>query len=202
MTTQERRSSIRIEDFLVFEYKILTPEEYEEEKKVFFQQPSGVEKIKLKYPFLSLTFSGEKGQDNIKGSVTNQIFLGLLVSINEKLEELIRFVTEKEGKREGFLYCKKPVPVNISGVGIKFTARETIAPGTFLKIRFLLPIFPCFEINVLGKVVWSKKKEEQKCEVGVSFLDIHEDDREALIHYIFKRQRKLIRTEKQENGQF
>ncbi len=194
MEEREKRQHIRIGDTLVFEYCVLSEDEYRQEKEIFYQQPSGVEKVKLKYPFLSLPFSGEKVEEQISHSSLNQVFLGLLVSINEKLENLLKIMA-KSGNKKCSLHCKEPAFINISGAGIRLITEEFMEPGTKLRIIFLLPIFPTFEIKALGEVVWTKPKEN-KYEVGINFLEIHEDDREALIYYIFRRQRKLIREGK------
>ncbi|MDL1970013.1 MAG: PilZ domain-containing protein [Candidatus Desulfofervidaceae bacterium] len=196
MEIEEKRNYLRIDDYLVFEYKILTPEEYVQEKELFFKQSSGVEKIKLKYPFLPLPFFGEKmKEDKTEGSDLEEIFLSLLVGINEKLDNLLQLTGHEQSSKETLLF-KKPCWANISGAGIRFYTEQPLPPESFLKIRILLPLFSSFTITTLGQVVRVEKKEKMPYEVAVNFTDIHEDDREALIHYIFVRQRRLIRAEK------
>jgi len=197
MNSEERRNYLRIDDCLVFEYKLLTPEEYAQQKELFLKQSSGVEKVKLKYPFLPLPFIGERTrEENADGSNLEDIFLGLLISINEKLDHLFQLVGQ-EHTTEKTLFFKKPCWTNISGAGMRFFTEQPLDLESFLRIDILLPLFPSFTITALGQVVRVQKKDtDNQYEVAVSFTDIHEDDRDALIHYIFVRQRKLIRTEK------
>ena len=53
-------------------------------------------------------------------------------------------------------------------------------------------------MTTLGKVVRITPQDAEGIkmfEVGVDFLDIHEDDQEAVIKYIFMRQRNMLRNQ-------
>lgn len=191
----DRRSAVRIDDYIAFEYEILSEYQYKMELEAFPKTSSGVEQIELKYPFFSWIQDKYK---EIEGSITiaDQVILDLLVSINDKLEFLTRVLANNKEPDKANLCFKKPSYVNISGGGIRFLSDSQIKKGTFLKIRICVPLFPPFVITTLGKVIWTQK-EEYKYKVGVKFTAIHEDDRDALIHYIFIKQRKLIRKSKE-----
>jgi len=194
----DRRSAVRIDDYIAFEYEILPEYQYKMELESFPKTSSGVEQIELKYPFFSWIQDKYK---EIEGSITiaDQVILDLLVSINDKLDFLIRALASDKKLDETNLCFKKPSYVNISGGGIRFLADSEIKKGSFLRIRICVPLFPPFVITTLGKVIWTQK-EEYKYKVGVQFTAIHEDDKEALIHYIFIRQRKLIKKSKESHS--
>ncbi|MDL1957092.1 MAG: PilZ domain-containing protein [Candidatus Desulfofervidus auxilii] len=196
---EERRDYVRIDDCLAFDYKILTPEEYEKEKEIFLKQPSAVEKVKFKYPFLPLSFTGErKKESELKIQTTEQMLFGLLVNLNEKIDTILHLLGHKE-KEKTNLRLKPLSYVNISGAGMRFITEEKMKPGDFLKIDILLPLFPSFIITVLAEIKRVKEISTKEYETAVSFKHMHEEDREALIYYIFMRQRKLIRMCKEEN---
>jgi len=187
----DRREYVRIDDYLCFDYQVLTPELYEEEKKKFFQKQSGVEQIRFKYPFIPL-FWDEYREEETKISTADQLILNLLMDINEKLDTMIKILSEGEASKTNLSF-KQACYINISGSGLRFITKEKISPGTFLKIHILIPLFPSFVITTLAQAVRSDEREDKKYEIGARFVAIHEDDRDALIHYIFIRQRKLLR---------
>ena len=187
----DRMEYVRIDDYLCFDYQVLTTELYEEEKKKFFQRQSGVEQIKFKYPFIPL-FWDEYRKEETKISTADQLILNLLIGINEKLDTMIKILSEGEASKTNLSF-KQACYINISGSGLRFITKEKITPGTFLKIHILIPLFPSFVITTLAQAVRSDEREDKKYEIGARFVAIHEDDRDALIRYIFIRQRKLLR---------
>jgi len=194
MNGKERRKAVRINDNIPIDYKLLTDKEYNEELKSFFDSESGVEKIELKYPFFSWLKYRYRGE-NEEFNTAEQVILDLLVSLNNKLDSLIRLLKKEKELQAEDLCLKEPTRVNISGAGIRFISEQPIGKGSFLKLQICIPLFPSFVIPVLGKVVWTEKKD-QGYVIGVEFTAIHEDDKDALIHYIFVRQRRLIRKSK------
>lgn len=190
---RERRKAVRVEDRLPFEYQVLSEQEYERELKAFPNSPSGVEQIELKYPFFSWHYYTPGESEEV--TVVEQTILDLLISLNNKIDSLIRLLRKEKDMEEEDLCYKDPSYVNISGAGMRFLSPKLIKKGSFLKLHICIPLFPSFIIPALGKVVWTNKKGEDY-EIGVEFTAIHEDDRDALIHYIFIRQRRLIRKSK------
>jgi len=194
MIDKDRRSAVRIDDHIPFEYELLSQEQYEKELKDFSKNTSGLDQLELKYPFFSWIQDKYK---EIEGdiSIGDQVILDLLISLNEKLDSLINILIKDEWPDKKNLCFKKPSYINISGAGIRFVSDHEIKKDSFLKIQICIPLFPAFVIPALGKVTWTKK-EGHNYKIGIKFTAIHEDDRDALIHYIFIRQRKLIRKSK------
>ncbi len=193
MNKNERRNAVRVDDNIPIEYRFLSNQEYKKELKLFFNSQSGVEKIELKYPFFS--WLQYRCKEDEEFNTAEHAILDLLVSLNNKLDSLIRLLKKEKELEIEDLCLKEPTHVNISGAGIRFISDQPIKKGSFLKLQICIPLFPSFVIPVLGQVIWSRKKENAH-EIGVKFTAIHEDDRDALIHYIFIRQRRLIRKAK------
>jgi len=200
MLEKERRSFVRIDDYLIFDCKILTKKEYEKERELFLKRPSAVEQIKFKYPFLPLGFTGESRKETeTEPHTIEQMLLGLLVNLNEKVDTILHLLGHADEEKAS-LCLKTPCCVNIGGAGMRFMTQDKMKEGDFLKVNILLPLFPSFIITALAEVKRVKKVNDFY-EIAVSFTDIHEEDREALIHYIFMRQRKLIRMGREENNE-
>jgi c-di-GMP-binding flagellar brake protein YcgR len=195
LSNSERRKCYRIQDILAIEYQVLSPEEYESAKIHLQSQPSGVRVLKNKYSNLcanelnaGLKVENFEDPDLIRGLVK------LVIGINEKVDLILSHLEKKEDLG---IYRKPPQEVNLSADGIGFDSFEHIPVETYIKLRMLLSETPQILITTLGKVVWIKTKQMEgvkKFEVGVLFLDIHEDDQEAVIKHIFTRQRDMLRN--------
>ena len=195
MIEKERRCAVRIDDSIPFEYEILSQEEYDKEFKDFYKNSSGLDQLELKYPFFSWI---QDKYNELEGeiSIKDQVILDLLVSLNEKLDSLIKIILKDERLDKKDLCFKKASYINISAAGIRFFSKDEIKKGSFLKIQICIPLFPAFVIPSLGQVTWTRK-EGDNFKIAVKFTAIHEDDKDALIHYIFIRQRRLIRKSKE-----
>ena len=84
--------------------------------------------------------------------------------------------------------------VNISGAGLRFHTDENFKLGDFVELNIVLPPYPYFIIESIGKIVRISRENSKTKEVAVKFVAISEDNREMLIKYVFKRQRELLRS--------
>jgi c-di-GMP-binding flagellar brake protein YcgR len=64
----------------------------------------------------------------------------------------------------------------------------------------LLPANPPVGILTHGKVVKMQETGNGEYDVGLSFVDIDEEVRDAIIQYTLKRQREIIRKQRQQRG--
>lgn len=192
---QERRKYYRIQDALSLDYQVLTPEEYEKENNLFLNQPSGIHTLKNKYS--NLLPNGIE-LEQISGTESDLIrgLLKIMIDMNEKIDLILSCLEKKENMR---IYTKPAQDVNLSADGIAFTVLENIPLKSYLKIKILLPEHPKLMITLLGQVlrIVPHLRDEsgmQKFELGVTFLNIHEDDQEELIRYVFMKQRDMLRS--------
>jgi c-di-GMP-binding flagellar brake protein YcgR len=195
---QERRKYYRIQDKLAIEYELLSSEKYEQEKALLKSQPSGLRTLKNKYAdFLpqGLDLENLGGGDNetIRG------LLKLVINIHEKVDLILSHL-EKRGNLS--IYQKTPQKISLSAEGIGFSVDEPVPLGSLIRLKILLPRSPQILIVALAKVVrmtpqgleGKNANEANRFDVGITFTDIHEDDQEAMIKYIFRRQRDMLRS--------
>ena len=73
----------------------------------------------------------------------------------------------------------KPKSKNVSAGGIRLEMEDTEKVGSNLRIKFKIPQYPK-EIEAKGKVVWVKRIETNKFEIGIEFSNINREDMEAI----------------------
>lgn len=79
---------------------------------------------------------------------------------------------------------------NIGGGGICFFAEKVLTPGTCLQVAMKLPDREQ-PVNFMAEVVWSEPYEvigrterQRAVEVGVRFLEVAPQDREAIMQHV------------------
>lgn len=120
----------------------------------------------------------------------------LLTDINTKLSLILEKLQFDE---EGFAKAKVR-HVNLSASGIKFRIDEKVEVGDTVEIKMLLPTCPPTGITTYGSVVRSKDLGNNQYEIALHFTDIEDEVRDEIIQYTLKRQRELIRRQRQQRG--
>lgn len=121
--------------------------------------------------------------------------------LNCVIEMVTKQIGENEaqtvGKNLGHLVSQeafnKGVIVDISGGGLRFVAKQQFEPGTYLYLKFSLPIEnEEREFSLAAKVVTSGRvgKQPGEYENRVKFLYLENTVREEIIKYIFDEERK------------
>jgi hypothetical protein len=93
--------------------------------------------------------------------------------------------------------------VELSGSGLKFLSDTVFPEGALLRMELIMPTAFEFKIDLIAKVLRVEKmaiQEEANGEsysIAVHFTEIDEKARDAIIETIFKKQRKLIRLQKE-----
>jgi c-di-GMP-binding flagellar brake protein YcgR len=92
--------------------------------------------------------------------------------------------------------------IELSGSGIKFVSKDPFSKGVFLKMDLIMPDTIEFMVEFIASVVRvesklppAEKGVQEYC-VAAQFAQIDERVRDAIIETIFKKQRKMIRLEK------
>lgn len=112
----------------------------------------------------------------------------LLFDINQKLNILLNYVSEKNG-----FNIPEAREVNISGGGLRFLTNDKFESGDRLVLKTFLPTY-AHVIKLRCEVVRCAPAGKGY-EVAVKYTDLDETTRDKIIKYIFARQRKLLRTE-------
>lgn len=111
--------------------------------------------------------------------------------LNAKLDAIISILTFE---RDGF-GCLPLAPLNISGAGIGFVRTEHYALGAVLEIKLILPMIPPLPLYLYGEVV--NAEQRTGCwYTGTKFVEMDEEIRDAIVKYVFKRQRELLREKR------
>lgn len=121
----------------------------------------------------------------------------LLTDINSKLSLILEKLQFDE---EGFVKAEVR-HVNVSASGIRFRLDEKVDPGDTVEIKMLLPTCPPTGIITYGTVVRVKELEDGQYEVALHFTDIEDEVRDEIIQYTLKRQRELIKRQRQLRGE-
>jgi hypothetical protein len=128
-----------------------------------------------------------------KGANMPEALLDFLETINSKLDMLLSLANREH------LESTFPVAVNIveiSGAGLIFTADREFALDDRLELVLFLSQFPLQTAGAMGRI---HRRDDQagNSAWAVDFTSIREQDREAIVRYVFQQQRERIRESKQ-----
>lgn len=120
-----------------------------------------------------------------------------------KLDLMMSIITDDQQRTPTKVL--RPISVmNCSSSGLGFLTDLAQQEGDYLHLRLALRTIPQTMIDCMGVVVRCSKLEQQseqagaaRFDVGIRFTHIHESDRERLIHYLFKVQRRILRDMKE-----
>ena len=119
-----------------------------------------------------------------------------LIQINEKIDRIIDSLGIDQTDGDSLQVVRTS---NISGSGINMVITHPLKIGQLLDISLSIPGFPLGVFSAQGEVMRSsrlKDKESHLYEAGIRFLNLNEEQRERLISFTFRQQRKTIRQRK------
>jgi len=187
------RAHIRMDVVLLMKYRKLTPEECEDLETI----ASDEDKADLSPLSFSLRpFMEGEGREEELGNI-DPFILNSLIDINLKLNLIISAISS-EGKKN--IFNRAPIEANLSEGGLGFTTRDEISEGDICTLEIMLPVFPIAIIKTMGKAVRVTALPEGGATIGLQFINIKEEDRDKIVHYIFKKQREWLRTNKVKSG--
>jgi hypothetical protein len=185
----EERDFVRIVTLLPLHYHSLTLSEYSWEKsRILMDRQSRIN------PFLQLMERwGSQDEPSMRRGELERFIVTVLAAMNEKLAHILATINPSNPMALRF---EAPQPVNISGSGVGLILEETFPLDTALILELLLPFaFPLI-IKAIGRInrVEAVDADYQQWYIGTQFDVIHEEDREAIIRYIFREQRVALRA--------
>lgn len=146
-----------------------------------------------KRPKLVAGFSSETGTLELPEDAVHPRLWNMLVDINTKLGMILERL---DLQKEGFAQIENR-RVNLSATGLKVITPEKAEVGDNLEIKMLLPTYPPIGILAFGRVVRAVKADNDEYELALHFDDMDEDIRDEIIQYTLKRQRELIRSQRE-----
>ncbi|MBI5849290.1 MAG: PilZ domain-containing protein [Nitrospirae bacterium] len=146
-----------------------------------------------KKPKLVAGFGSETGTLELPEDAVHPKLWNMLVDINTKLGIILERL---DLHREGFAQIENR-RVNLSATGLKVITPEKAEVGDNVEIKMLLPTYPPIGILAFGRVVRAVKADNDEFELALHFDEMDEDIRDEIIQYTLKRQRELIRSQRQ-----
>ena len=119
-----------------------------------------------------------------------------LIRIDEKIDRITDFLGIDQTGEDSLQVIRT---LNISGSGISMVITRPLEIGQLLDISLSIPDFPLGVFRARGEVMRSsqlKGEESHLYEAGIRFLDLNEEQRERLISFTFRQQRRTIRQRK------
>lgn len=153
----------------------------------------------VKQMFSSHYEEGIDDADADGSGFTKQAFYDLaelLIQTNEKIDRIMDFLGLDQTDEDSLQVIRT---VNISGSGISLVITHPLEIGQLLDISLSIPGFPMGVFRAQGelkRISPLKGKESHLYEAGIKFLNLNEAQRERLISFTFRQQRKTIRQRK------
>lgn len=187
------RSHLRVNSYVILNYRIISGEDYIEQKNRYIQNISHDTEENL---YKSKIFSGE--DLDLTTEYSSAEILNEIRMLNKKMDFIINHLIKPDVKS---ILDEDQTEVNLSGSGVKFISTDNLKPRDFLDMKLVLPLSTGIVINFIAEVIrvvkpaGNKSQENPKSsEIAVKYVAINEDDREMIIRYTFKRQRELLRA--------
>jgi len=195
LDARERRDHMRVGSSLIFRHRTLSDAEYAALAQRVLSQP-------LEYleenPDNERSTGGDEVWDRLDNVLAN--FYQMIRDLSDKVDHLI---TLQEGGEPARRRDATSRVVNISGSGLAFESDEALPAGAKLRMAFDLSRYPYREIVCLGEVVRACTHPDPplgtaRHTMSVDFTHIREEDRDRIIHYVFRMQRRMLRNRRQQ----
>ena len=192
----DNRGAVRILGSFPIKYNIITQKEYDRKASLYISRrtinrTAGKEN---KAGAFSFDWSAIEDEEDFDPSL-----IKILSRLDQKIDmvlarqdEILKKITS-QGHEEDIYETGECI--DISGTGVNMLVSDNLGEETLLELNIEPPIHPAIQIITLVKTVRvrpSRDKEKSGYEIAVAYTAINEDDREALIKYIFQRQSELI----------
>jgi hypothetical protein len=180
---RKRREAFRQDEVLAMRVELLTPEQLSDEmnRTGIVSQHSGL---------IQELVNHDAGLGHYSTTLSPEIS-GALEALELKLNYLITMQIANDDDDE---YDQRFVSLSATGIG--FLTQEKCKKGDWLKIKLKLPLFPPLKLELLGEVVSavSERGKQSGTRIGASLVYRCEQEEDAIIKYLFKRQRERIRA--------
>jgi hypothetical protein len=196
----DNRDAVRIHDSFPIKYNIITKKEYDGKKSLYISRrtinrSAGKKKEAEAFSFDWSAIENEEDFDPVLVKILFRLDQKIDIVLARQDEILKKFTSQDH---EEDIY-ETGECIDISGTGVNMLIAGNLSKETLLELNVEPPIHPAIQIIALGKITRvcpSRDNEKSGHEISVTFTAINEDDREALIKYIFQRQRELISFKK------
>lgn len=121
----------------------------------------------------------------------DQLIAQWLLSINAKLDEIIRMMTLH---RDGF-NCLNIAKVNISGGGMSFHTGHCFSLGDVLELKVMLGMQTPLAFFLYGEVI-DVTQLHSEYDTSVRFINMDDYVRDEIIRFVFETEREILREKR------
>jgi len=184
-----------------------------EEKREFVRAPLNIDarvrpldkedldrKHHMRSALSSLPLPGGSSEDSDRIGAPDTVIsylMEFMFQVNEKLDMVIDLLGGEKSNQHTIGVLET---VDISGSGVSLVVSTAVEVGLLLDISLFIPDFPLGVFNVQGEVIRVEPKQGDNSglyEIGIKFLNMSDEERERLISYTFRQQRRTIRDTKE-----
>ncbi|MDY6842964.1 MAG: PilZ domain-containing protein [Thermodesulfobacteriota bacterium] len=187
-----RREDIRINGFFPFQFRRITVEEFENQKRLLEMCKENKKNESNKMFFTPLV---KNKKDFLPGSEVNPHLTNILIRIDQKLDLLLNYLIQGADFKE--LSLQEPREINISSSGVGFITDDILSMSDILEVKMIFPTSHFNIIKAFAKVTRIEKEnsysENPQFSIGAAFIHIDEEDRENIVRYVFKKQKESLR---------
>ncbi|MDA0999759.1 MAG: PilZ domain-containing protein [bacterium] len=181
------RAHIRSAEAFSVYFMPVSKEEFKEFGPLYSSQPTNMRQEE------GLPVPSSREAKLTSAGAPDSALLRILERIEDKLDRLLVGGGLAEDRSKGPAFeigsC-----IDLSASGVRFSTRWPLSKGWYVKVIITTPEAPPTTVVALARVVRVDKEEEDSTyDTACNFEAIHEEDRERLIAYIFKRQREIAR---------
>lgn len=140
------------------------------------------------YP--GLPDSGYTREDFTAASPLPEAVTAFLCRLDDKIDAVLAGMAAAALEQD-FPYTMEVLAIGASGM--EFTAKEPLAPGDFLEAAVQFRHDGFFTVSGIGSVTAFRAEKDGTPVFSFSFSRIREEDRERIIRFVFKEERRLLR---------
>ncbi len=180
----EKRNARRIKNKFIVYAKKIDEKETEKYKEDIYNTIEPSDSFSF---FMSL-----KNLDSSFGDL-NKAFVLIMKEMDAKLNYIIDILRDKEydSKIREF---ERNYSCDLSQSGLSFMSKQVFSENDILFIKFMLPIASHYEIKSISAVTRKVQTEDGFC-YGCTFNEIKKSDVELIIHYMLFFERKMIKSQ-------
>lgn len=133
----------------------------------------------------------ESAPKNLQGSQIPADLFKFLKEMDSKLNTILSLLSRDYLQDQFEHTC---IVTEISGAGLQFTSKEEFKEGQAVEMAVIVSQMPFRIVGLVGAIQRIEQEKEEKIYV-VEYTSIREEDREAIVQFVFQEQRELIRRQ-------
>ncbi|MFP4658101.1 MAG: PilZ domain-containing protein [Desulfonatronovibrionaceae bacterium] len=134
-------------------------------------------------------FSGS-GSKNLQSVQLPQDLLNYLKELDSKLDMILSLLNQEYLQNQFELQCDV---VEISGAGLQFVSSKEFESGEAVEMVLILSQIPFRVVGLVGSIHRLEGHSGGKNIYAVEYTSIRDEDREAIVQFVFHEQREQIR---------